>query len=226
MGLFRSLANIFRKKVKEIDQAVKDPIADGEAAIEDSEKQVANFQEQIAKLLAKNKQTERNVSELEADVAKYEIIATNALKAGNEDAARQALEIQGQKEKVLATLKGEVQANEKLIEGLRAQLNTARSRIDQAKSNKFRLEARLEGAKIREGLAEASSSLSSNNSPFAALDDLEKVVDEVECRAEAKEELVGQEPANVAANLEEQFLKESSNVDDRLAKLKAKIDQN
>ena len=224
MGLFKTLANRFRARTKKLEEDLRDPVADSAAAIEDSEKISRDFQKQIAGLITRNKELERQRDETKPEVKKYERIATAALEAGNEDDARQALEAQDTKEKFLKTVEGEIKQNTVLITQLRSQLNKMRAKIAGAKNNSKRLEARLEGAKIRKALAESASSLTSDgSSPLSALDDLEEKVNTAECEAETMEELAGQEPEAVAASLEEKYGGDPDPVSDKLEKLKAKI---
>lgn len=226
MGLFNAIANRVRKASNDAEKKVRDPIADSEAAIEDSKKLAIKFQNDINEVVAKNKRLTRERDEAKDEVKKYENLATKALQAGNDNDARQLLELQEQKQKVLDTLNSEVKTNDKLIGELRSNLTKIQTKISSAEQNQTRLEARLQNAKIREGIAASSSSLlNSEKSPLAALDALEDAVDEAECSAEAMEETIGLEAGNIANSLEDKYSGDTSSVDDKLAKLKAKIGQ-
>jgi phage shock protein A len=190
-SLLKSIGNWIRGKKDEAANKLKDPVRDGKFAIEDTEKQIAGFTQRVATLVAQNKRSQRQVKEAEEEVAKWQNIAQRAIEAGNEDDARTALEKKAQVSQRLTTMKSEIERNEKLITTLRQQLNNARARVAQAKSDHVRLSARLEGAKIRQDLANASSTFGSGDSPLAQLDDLARSVEEKETEAEALEELAG-----------------------------------
>lgn len=221
MGLLKTLSNMMRSKKNELNEALKNPVRDTAIAIQDSEAELEGFQTKIRDLMARNKVVEGERNSKQEAYDKYDRIAVAAVEAGSDDDATSALEAQAAIETELNALSSEFDQNNALIKRLRDQLNQGRAKIRKAKSQQVSLKARQEGAKIREGLANAASTMASD-SPLSALDDLEKAVNEAEARAEATEDLVGSEPENQAAALEDKYLSESSGVADRLAALKAK----
>ena len=169
--------------------------------------------------MAETKRSKIKLKESQDEAKKYQGIAQQAAESGNEADARQALEMKNSAEKRVDTLKSEIKAGEKLLETLRADLNKARARVSDAESSVTRLEARMEGAKIRTELAKASSTFNSGDSPLAALDDLEQSVEKQETEAEALEDIVGDE--NAGGALEEKYSDSGSKVDDELKELMA-----
>jgi len=190
-SLLKSVGNWIRGKKDEAANKLKDPVRDGKFAIEDTEKQIAGFMQRVAALVAQNKRSQRQVIEAKEEVTKWQNIAQQAIGAGNEADARSSLEKKAQAATRLTTLTSEVERNDKLITTLRQQLNNARARVAQAKSDYSRLSARMEGAKIRQDLANASSTFGTGDSPLAQLDDLSRSVEEKETEAEAMEEMAG-----------------------------------
>ena len=67
-----------------------------------------------------------------------------------------------------------------MIKQLKDQLAKARAKVASAEASHARLTAQLEGAKIRKEMAKAQDKLAGSDSPLAALDDLQKAVDEGE----------------------------------------------
>src|SRR6202000_3256476 len=114
----------------------------GKLAIVDSERQIADFTSKIATLIAETKGLERQVSDAKSDVTKYTNVATAALKANNESDARQAVTLKQKAEQQLATVQGQLTANNTLVDKLREQLNNARLKVATAKSNITQLQAR------------------------------------------------------------------------------------
>lgn len=215
MGLWQSIKNTIRGAADKADDALKDVERDSKFAIEDSEKQIADFQTRIASVMGRNKLLIRDRDNAQKDVDKFLDLAKKAKAAGNMDDARALLEEKGTHQTQLETLQSQIDANEKIISQLRSQLDANRSRVASAKSNRSRLLAQNEGAKIRKELAQASSDFASN-SPLSALDDLEKAVATNEADAEALEELTGAGNAGVSS-LADKYSK--PNVDDELANL-------
>lgn len=214
MGLWNAIKNTLRGASDKAEKALSDVERDSKFAIADSEKQIAEFQTKIASVMGRNKLLIRDRDNAQAEIDKFLGLAKKAKDAGNLDDARELLTVKGTHQSNLDTLIGQIDANDKIIAGLRKQLDQARGRVANAKSNRTRLIAQNEGAKIRKELAKASSDFASD-SPLSALDDLEKVVAANEADAEALEELVGAE--NPTSSLEDKYSK--PNVDDELANL-------
>lgn len=220
-GLLKSFSNLIRGKSKELTKKMADPVRDSKLAIEDSEKMIADFTSRVAKLVAQNRSLKRQKTEAEAELKKYINFAEKAAGANVIDDARRALELKGEAQKRLDNLNLEITRNDGLVSSLRSQLSKARTRVASAKRNIVGLEARHEGSKIRKELAKASSEFNTGDSPLAALDDLDKAVNESETEAEAWEELT--ENTDESQNLEEKYGSgSSSDVEAELALLMGK----
>ncbi len=225
-SLLKAFANMLRGKKDELAKKMADPVRDGNIAIEDSEKHIAEFTEKIAKLVAETKRLTRQRNNAQAEVDKFTRIAQKAAEAGNEADVRAAIEAKSGAAQRLKSVDSEVKRNEQLVTNLRDQLSKARAKVAQAKTNVTSLSARMEGAKVRQELAKASSEFNSGGSPLAALNDLEKAVDTKESEAEAWEELVGSETGATMEDLEDKYdAGSSTGVDDEVAKLMAQAKQ-
>ncbi|MCX8512258.1 MAG: PspA/IM30 family protein [Chthoniobacteraceae bacterium] len=188
-NLFQAIHNWFRAKNQEAAEALSDPVRDGKLAITDSEKQIEGFTSKIATLIAETKSLERQTAESTSEVSKYQAVAAQALQAGNEADARDAITLKQKAEQQAQALGAQLSANKELVLKLREQLNTARMKVAKARSNITQLQARSQAAQIRTDLAKASSEFHSNKGGLAALDNLEKSVNKQETVAEAYEDL-------------------------------------
>ena len=221
-SLMKSLSNMIRKKKDDLTGAISNPVTDGKYAIEDSEKQIAEFTEKIAKLIAETRRLSKDRDACDEEIAKYMAIARRAAEKENEEDVRQAVMMKSKAEARKATLDAEVVKSEALTEKLRGQLNQARVKVADAKCNLSRLAARMEGAEVRKDLAKASTSFSDSESPLTSLDDLQKAVEGKESEAEAWEELSGQEDPE--KKLEEKYMAEGDKaVDNEVAALMASV---
>ncbi len=182
---------------------------------------IAEFTSRIAKLVAHNKRLERDRDGAKSEVEKYQGFAQKAATSGVEDDARKSLELKNEAQKRLDNSNTEITRNKQLIDNLRGQLSKARAKVASAKRNIVSLEARHEGAKVRTELAKASSEFNTGDSPLAALDDLDKAVNEQETEAEAWEEL-SEEDSSVHSLVEKYGSGGDSDVDTELAALMAK----
>ncbi len=219
MGLFSGLKNFFRGQADKASEALEDVERDSKFAIEDSKTQVAGFQSKIATIMAANKIALRKRNEAEEEVAKLQRMAERAGSDGDADATRALVEKKSAAQRNLDTLTNQVTANEKIIKQLRGQLDGTRTKIANAESNRGRLVAQLEGAKIRKEMAAASSQFA-GSSPLASLDKLQTAVEEAEADAEVTEELVGAEDTSSA--LTEKYGDDANAEDDEIARLLGK----
>lgn len=219
-SLFKSFSNLIRGKSQDLAKTMADPIRDGKLAIQDSEKMIAEFTSKIAKLIAQSKRLNRELIEAEANVTKFQGFAEKAASNENLEDARRSLELKNEAQRRVDTLRSEIARSDQLITNLRSQLSTARAKVAGARRNVVNLEARHEGAKIRTELAKASSEFNAGDNPLAALDDLEKSVNEKESEADAWEDLNMDGKSDTA--LEEKYGGSSVDVDGELAALMAK----
>ena len=217
-NIFSAINNWFRTKNMEAAQAMSDPVGEGKLAIADSQKQIAEFTSKIASLIAQTKLFERQLNDSRGDVTKYTNVAAAALRAGNEKDARDAISLKQKAEQQASTVQAQLDANNTLVTKLRDQLNTARLKVANARSNITQLEARSSAAKIRTDLAKASTQFS-NQGGLAALDNLEHAVNKQETEAEAYEELaVDAGPAG--QSLVDKYSIGEGSVEDELARMK------
>jgi phage shock protein A len=222
-SIFKAVNNWFRAKNMEAAEAMSDPVRDGKLAISDSEKQIADFTSKIASLIAQTKNLERQLADAKNDVAKFQNVAGAALQAGNENDARDAIALKQKAQQQADTFQSQLTSNNALVTKLRDQLNTARLKVANARSNITQLQARSSAAKIRTDLAKASAQFSSNQGGLAALDNLESQVNKQETEAEAYEELADASSGAPAQKLIEKYTSGDASVDDELQKMKAAL---
>jgi phage shock protein A len=217
--LLKSIGNFFRGKKDEAAKKLADPIRDGKFAIEDSKKQIADFQRKIAVLMAQTNKLEKQKATAQAEETKYQNMAVKAAQAGNEDDARKLLEEKNRHSKTVTSCTSQIEKNTSITTNLRNQLDKARTKIADAENNHASLAARKEAADIRKDMAKASSEFNADGNALAALDDLEQQVAEDEAEAEAWEDLSATE--NAATDLADKYSGGSADVDAELAALMA-----
>ena len=217
-SLLKGIKNFLREKKDQAAEELADPVRDGKFAIEDSEKQLAEFVTQISRFSADIKIQERQLAEKQAEVKKFMNLAKKAAEAGNEDDVKMLIAEKQRVDTEVKTVKAEITKNHQILNGIKNQKTAMKNKIAQAKSNFTQLQTRQKSAKIRKGLASASAGLDSN-SAFAQLDDLETAVISSECEAESLEEMAGE--SNVTVSLEDKYGSSDSDVDDEVAKLMA-----
>jgi len=188
-SLFKAIGNVFRQKRDDAAKALADPVRDGKFAIEDSKKQIREYTTQVAKLKAETIKQKTNHKDALAEKSKYTNIAKKAGEAGNEEDVKMAVEQIQKWTNRSSELKTQITKNEQVEKNLRAQLDSARTKVARAEQNHLTLAARKKGAEIRMSLAKASSQFAEGQGGLSALDDLEESVRNEEAEAEAFEEM-------------------------------------
>lgn len=213
MEFIKSLFRRMRQADHEGAQAIDVPDAEkGRQVIQDATTQINNFERQVANLMASKKQKQAQLPALEANIKKFEGIATKAGAAGNADDVREAvkhkLNFQGQ----LDSLKAEIEKDGVLEARLRKQLSDVRDQIARSSAKADSLKVRQESAKIRQSLA---STTMDGSGALSQLNEWENKVMKDEALAEAKEELAG--AGSVTQNLTEKY-QDTSAIDEEMAK--------
>lgn len=214
-SLVNSIKNWFRGKQDQVAEKLKDDVRDGKFAIEDSKKQVNNFRTQVASLIASNNDLVKKLADAKENSKKFQKIAKAAAEQGNEADVRSAIEKKKTSDSQVAVFDKEIKNNEAIIARLKKQLAVVDSKIASSEVNFTTLKARKGAANIRKQLSQAS--LDMGDGPIAALDDLEKAVNQEESEAEAFEELAGD-----STSLEDKYSISNSEIDDEVAKLMEK----
>lgn len=213
MEFIKSLFRRMRQADHEGAQAIDVPDAEkGRQVIQDATTQINNFERQVANLMASKKQKQAQLPALEANIKKFEGIATKAGAAGNADdvreAVKQKLNFQGQ----LDSLKAEIEKDGVLEARLRKQLSDVRDQIARSSAKADSLKVRQESAKIRQSLA---STTMDGTGALSQLNEWESKVMKDEALAEAKEELAG--AGSTTQNLTEKY-QDTSAIDEEMAK--------
>ena len=201
MGMLERFTDIVKANINELLDHAEDPAKMVDQYLRDLADSLAEVKKETAGVMAEEKRTQRLVDENAAEVAKYDDLARQALKAGNEGDARTFLA----KKQQLAT-KGE-----SLASAAAAAHETAEK-------------MRTAVAKTQDKVNDISSAGDSAAAAMSAFDRMEAKADEMLDRANAMSEL-NAEPVDSAAELEKKYAEAGStaSVDEELAKLKAEM---
>lgn len=212
MGIWKSVKNMFREKREQVESYLEDPTRDNKWNIVDAENEVKGFEKQWNEIRRTNLGIERKIKEAEAEIVKYDRIATQAGEKGNVDDVNVAVAEIQRFENTVSSLKADLKANTVSSDNLRSLINKAKNKIATAKQRKVSLDTRAQSAKLRRSLANI------DESKFAALSQLESYEDKIE----ADEDLLAAQMesasiGNEAASLEDKY-KTGTDISDRAAK--------
>lgn len=218
MGLFSRITDVFKANVNDVLDKVEDPEKMLKQMVIEMEESVNKTTLAVAQAIANEKGLERKIEKARKDKEDWEQKAVQALQASREDLARAALEKKAISERNLTDLVPiHVQARE-TSNKLRQQLDSLKSKFDEARSRQSTLVARSQAAKAQKQIAQSIGGVGSD--AFSKFDKFEGKIEKLEAEASAYEELAGSN-----TNLDDEFKKLSSgaSVDTELEAMKAKM---
>ncbi|BCL34395.1 PspA/IM30 family protein [Nostoc sp. MS1] len=217
MGLFDRIKRVVSANLNDLVNKAEDPEKMLEQAILEMQEDLVQLRQGVAQAIAAQKRTEKQYTDAQNEINKWQRNAQLALQKGDENLARQALERKKTYTETGTALKTSLDQQSTQVETLKRNLIQLESKISEAKTKKEMLKARITTAKAQEQLEGMVRGMNTN-SAMAAFERMEEKVLMQEARAQSAAELAG-------ADLETQFakLESSSDVDDELAALKASL---
>jgi phage shock protein A len=220
MGLFSRLGTLIRSNINELINRAEDPEKMLNQVLVDMKQQLIEAKKQVAIAIADEKRIKKQWEQEAAKAAEWEKKAMLALKAGDENLARAALQRKADHDEVSGQLKDQWEAQKNSVEQLKIALRGLDSKIEEAKRKRNLLVSRQKRAEAQRTINETLSSINST-SAFDTFDRMSDRVTQLEAEAEATQEIGG---ALQEGSLESQFKAlEASSVDDQLEALKRKM---
>ncbi len=218
MGIFSRISDIFKSNVNDALDKAEDPEKMLKQMIIEMEESVNKATLAVANSIANEKSLERKLEKARLEMSDWEKKAVQALQANREDLARAALEKKNIAVKNVADLEPIYITAKTTADKMRIQLNSLKSKLDEARSRQSTLIARSQAAKAQKQIAQSFSGVGSD--AFSKFDKYEGKIEQLESQAEAFETLAGEN-----TKLEDEFkmLNTSASVDGDLLALKAKM---
>lgn len=224
MGIFSRLNTVIKSNLNALVDKAEDPEKLIGQTIVDMRAEMKKAKREMVSTLGTAKRLDKEADELEAEAADWERKAVLALKAGDEDLAREAL-----RHKAKATRRAQ---------DVRARASQAAASVEQMKDTLEKLEKKVEDLEARKQSL-ASSVRRARESPgtgaggrfgSSTFDELERMagrIDELDAEVEAQSVL--DEDGLSRAELEARFARlertsGDAGVEDELAALKSKLD--
>jgi phage shock protein A len=188
MGIFERIRRLFRANMNNALRRAEDPEKMLTQLLDDMNRQLIESKRNVAAAIADEKRLERQVEAQRNNAAEWERKAIVALRAGQEDLARQAL-IQKQKEDAHAEqMAQQWEKQHAAVENLKTALRGLQQKIDDAQRRKNLLVARAKRAEAQRKIQEIVTGLG-DSSAFDAFDEMAQRVDQIEAENEALEQL-------------------------------------
>jgi Phage shock protein A (IM30), suppresses sigma54-dependent transcription len=153
MNLLDRISRLIRANLNDLLRRAEDPGKIIEQALLDMKEALKETREQVAAAMAEAKRLEREVESHLKEAALWEEKAKEALKAGREDLAKEALRRRKRALDLAEGFKAQLEEQKGLTDRLMTQLKALEAKIDEAEARKKLLLARKKGGGGRRGRA-------------------------------------------------------------------------
>jgi phage shock protein A len=215
---------VMRSNITTLREKCEDPERMIHQLLIDMEHELEKVRDSVAGAIADEIQLGKSVKQAEQEVDSWAERATSALKRGNEDAAKDALEQKVYADQRSEDLRREYDKQKEQTEKLRQSVVELETKIRQARQKQTLLLARMTRAnssnRINQALVNANS-----KSAFAQFSRLEKSADRAEAMAEAYDRLDGRDPDAEELAREFEEAERSEKVAAEFEELKARVQE-
>jgi phage shock protein A len=222
MGIFSRLGTLIKSNINDLISKAEDPEKMLGQVLLEMQQQLVDAKKSVAVAIADEKKLQKQYNS-ESDKAKeWERKAMVAVRAGNDELARQALARKQEHEQISAQFQQQWIAQKQAVDKLKDALRLLNNKIEEAKRKKNILVARKKRAEAQQQIASTMQGLG-DSSAFDTFDRMAERINLLEAEAEAGAELAGEISGD---NLEAQFLQleaGGASEDDALNELKAKM---
>jgi phage shock protein A len=221
MGIFSRLAQLIKSNLNDLISKSEDPEKMLNQVVLDMSSQLTEAKKQVAASIADEKRLAKQFEQEVANSGEWERRAMMALRAGNEELAKEALARKKEHDQLAATFKDQWAKQKAAVEQLKKALRMLNDKIEEAKRKKNVLIARKKRAEAQKAIQETMSGLR-DQSAFETFDRMAGKIDQLEAEAEAaseiQEEYTGDSLTSLFANLEK-----TAGADEDLLALKRKM---
>ena len=219
MAIFKRIADILKANINDMIDKAEDPEKMVKQLIIEIEQDVDEATQALGQAMGSQKMAQKELADAMAKSADWNDKAKLALKAGNEDLARKALECKVAVDAQIEPLQksyDEITAN---VDKMKNQVQTLKMKLDEARARQQLLIAR---AKMADAATNVAATINTTNidSAFAKLDKLERKIVEKESVAEAYADI---NSAEVDANEQFAVMAHNAAIDSELERLKAEM---
>ncbi len=221
MGIFSRLAQLIKSNLNDLISNSEDPEKMLNQVVLDMNNQLVEAKKQVAASIADEKRLAKQAEQEVANAAEWERRAMMALRAGNEELAKEALSRKKEHDALAITFKDQHGKQKAAVDALKRALRMLNDKIEEAKRKKNVLIARKKRAEAQKAIQETMSGLK-DQSAFETFDRMSGKIDQMEAEAEAGAELQEEYSGDVLAS---QFshLEKTAGAEDDLMALKRKM---
>ena len=221
MGFFSRLATVIKSNLNELISSAEDPEKMLDQILVDMRQQLIEAKKQLAVAIADEKKLERQYRNAQSESDEWEKKAMLAVRAGDDELAKEALRRQKEHLGLTEQFKEQWQRQAHAVSQLKDALRALSNKIDEAGRKKAVLLARKRRAEAMKSIQNTMSGLS-DNSAFEAFDRMEQKIGQAEAEAEAAGEM-NREFAGDMLKQKFDALEKDAGADEALDELKRKM---
>jgi phage shock protein A len=229
-GLMNRASLVIKSKFSKLLDRAENPEETLDYSYEQQLQLLQNVKRGVADVVTAKKRLELQTQKLEQDVVKLESQARQALGAGREDLARQALERKSAVQQQLQSLDEQVQQLEAQQEKLVASERQLSAKVEAFRSQKETIKAQYSAAEAQVRIGEAATGIGEQMADTGlAIQRAKDKTEQMQARANAIDELTAagslEDFTTDQTQLDRELsqLASQSQVDDELQKLKAEV---
>lgn len=214
MGVMGRLSNIFKAKANNAIDNIENPIELLDQKIRDMEKSLNDAKVSSAQILGNVHEIEKKLQKSKLESADYDEKVKLAVKAGNDELAKKALQRKLDADKSVQSLTASYEDASKKASAIKDKLRELEEEIEKTRSYRDEAAARYNNAEASKKVNEVIANVDAGSNKIN-LDDIERKIEKKEALAEGLGDLKTDD------SLDKEFEKLSEvNLDDELAKYK------
>ncbi|MBL8604179.1 MAG: PspA/IM30 family protein [Myxococcales bacterium] len=188
MGIFGRLASLIKSNLNDLISRTEDPEKMLNQVILEMNGQLAEAKKQVALAIADEKRLGKQFETEKATAEEWERKAMMAVRAGDDELAKEALLRQKEHEGLSAEFERQWQKQKAAVEQLKGALRVLDNKINEAKRKKNVLIARKKRAEAQKAIHETMAGLN-NDSAFETFNRMEEKIVAMEAEADAQSEV-------------------------------------
>src|SRR5271154_1677482 len=188
MGIFSRLAQLIKSNLNDLISNSEDPEKMLNQVVLEMSNQLIEAKKQVASSIADEKRLAKQLEQETANATEWERRAMMALRAGNEELAKEALARKKEHDQLAATYTDQWGKQKAAVDQLKRALRMLNDKIEEAKRKKNVLIARKKRAEAQRSIQETMSGLR-DQSAFETFDRMSQKIDQIEAEAEAESDL-------------------------------------
>ena len=201
MGLLDRLSRLIRANINAFVSDAEDPIKILDQSVADMQEDLVKLRQAVAVAIASQKRLDNQANQAKEQIQNWLSRAELALKNGDDDLAREALNRKKTFQETFESLTTQFQTQNGQVEKLKKSLLLLERKISEARTKKDMLKARAQAAKAQQKIQSAVGDLGSK-SAMAAFERMEDKVEALEASGQAALELAGEDLESKFAALE------------------------